>query len=527
MNFIALIIIVTTLYSYVLAILSRSVKPFPYETSNDLVYIFMVPALNEELVIHSTLTTLLALRGNFYVLVLDDASDDRTAEIVKTFQTDPRVLLLERPRAEARTGKGAVLNAGLREIKRLGLADAYGAENVIITVFDADARVEPDYLDGLTPYLQDPQIAGVQSAVRMYNFATNILTFWQNLEFVLWGELFCRAKNRLNSGTLGGNGQSVRLAALANLGDDPWQSTSLTEDLDLSLRLLVNGLHLRFCPSVAVYQEALPGLRRLIRQRSRWVQGHFVCWRYAPGMLKSSLPLYTKLDLLIFMLMPGVLPSVGIVSIWSWLLIARGSGHVNILSLLGVYVLAFNIAPLAALAWPKGERPSLPKALFHTHLFFFNSFVWLCACLGAVWSILKGRRGWAKTSRVSSPATSLSSQPVPTISAPIGDPPIALSPRPVLRRVGAVAAVAALWLLIPTLLFALLNIQRGHDTPVAQTATVQNVRVQHARSRLSSSLAIATSVNSDDPSPYPVAAHVPSPASSDYRDSFAAYQANH
>src|SRR5262249_16130992 len=148
----------------------------PHRTRDDLLFIFMVPALNEEAVIGDTLTTLLALDGNLRVLILDDASDDRTAEIVHSFQTDPRVLILSRKRPNARIGKGAGLNAGVREIERVGLTAAYGPENVIITVFDADARVERDFLSGVTPYFDDPKVVGVQAAVRMFNNGTNLLT---------------------------------------------------------------------------------------------------------------------------------------------------------------------------------------------------------------------------------------------------------------------------------------------------------------------------------------------------------------
>lgn len=515
-----MIVIATTLYAYVLAIFSRTVKLLPPSVSDDLLYIFMVPALNEEVVIHHTLTTLLALRGNFVVLILDDASDDKTAEIVKTFQGDPRALLLERPRAEARTGKGAVLNAGLREIERLGLADRYGAENVIITVFDADARVEPDFLEGLTPYFQDPKVAGVQSAVRMYNHDTNILTFWQHLEFVLWGELFCRAKNVLKSATLGGNGQCVRLAALASLGANPWQSSSLTEDLDLSLRLLSHGWQIRFCPSVAVWQEALPGLRRLIRQRSRWVQGHMVCWRYVPGLLRGSLPLYTKLDLLVFMLMPAALPPVGLVSIFSWQQLLGGIGHTHILSLLGVYVLGFNIAPLGIIAWRRAERPSLPRAIFHSHLFFFNSFVWLGACCVAIWNILKGRRGWAKTSRVGLPSAQS--------SAGIRNLRIALSRRPAIGLL--IGLLALLWLVMPVLSYMSIG-GRGEGALSTQIASIQSENVQRARSRLASPIPVVPQVinkpaddqSSSNPNPLTAAVNPTVPSNQD-RASFALFQ---
>ena len=88
----------------------------------------------------------------------------------------------------------------------------------------------------------------------MYNADRNLLTLWQHLEFAIWGKFFCRDKDRLGSATLGGNGQCVRFSALSDLGSEPWHASSLTEDLDLSLRLLKKGWRIRFCSSVAVFR---------------------------------------------------------------------------------------------------------------------------------------------------------------------------------------------------------------------------------------------------------------------------------
>ncbi|WP_162598501.1 glycosyltransferase, partial [Pseudomonas aeruginosa] len=138
----------------------------------------------------------------------------------------------------------------LAAVRRMRISEYFGAHNIVVTVFDADARVEPGFLDAITPYFADPRVVGVQSAVRMYNADANLLTFWQNLEFAIWGRVMCRAKTLLGGATRGGNGQCVRLSALERLGEEPGQPASLTEDLDLSLRLLASGGGLlRFCPS--------------------------------------------------------------------------------------------------------------------------------------------------------------------------------------------------------------------------------------------------------------------------------------
>jgi 1,2-diacylglycerol 3-beta-glucosyltransferase len=406
MDVVTVLVILIVLYVYTLAVLSMWDRASRDHRSDELFFVLLVPALNEERVIGKTIASLRELRGNFLALIIDDASDDGTVAAVAPFLADPRVQLLEQPPEQARRGKGHALNVGYAAVQRLRLAERYGPENLITVVFDADTRVEPDFLQAVAPYFRDPNVAGVQSAVRMYNANQNIVTLWQHLEFAVWAKFFCRAKDRLGSATLGGNGQCVRFAALSDLGGEPWQATSLTEDLDLSLRLLTRGWRLRFCPSTAVWQEALPGLRALVRQRSRWLQGHVVCWRHLPALLRSRLPIFARLELLLFLLLPAVFMPVGLISIVNWLVVLffKDWDGLNTMSLLIWYILGFGIAPLVVAAWRPLDHPSLWRSLLHAHLFIFYSFVWFMAGVVVYWHVLLGQRAWVKTGRVAEAA---------------------------------------------------------------------------------------------------------------------------
>ena len=406
MDVVTVLVILIVLYVYTLAVLSMWDRASRDHRSDELFFVLLVPALNEERVIGKTIASLRELRGNFLALIIDDASDDGTVAAVAPFLADPRVQLLEQPPEQARRGKGHALNVGYAAVQRLRLAERYGPENLITVVFDADTRVEPDFLQAVAPYFRDPNVAGVQSAVRMYNANQNIVTLWQHLEFAVWAKFFCRAKDRLGSATLGGNGQCVRFAALSDLGGEPWQASSLTEDLDLSLRLLTRGWRLRFCPSTAVWQEALPGLRALVRQRSRWLQGHVVCWRHLPALLRSRLPIFARLELLLFLLLPAVFMPVGLISIVNWLVVLffKDWDGLNTMSLLIWYILGFGIAPLVVAAWRPLDHPSLWRSLLHAHLFIFYSFVWFMAGVVVYWHVLLGQRAWVKTGRVAEAA---------------------------------------------------------------------------------------------------------------------------
>jgi 1,2-diacylglycerol 3-beta-glucosyltransferase len=401
-------VMVVIIYVYALALVAgwRAIDPRP-AVDHGLFFVLVVPALNEAAVIGKTLSSLLGLRGDFVVLVVDDASDDDTVATVRPFLADGRVLLLSRPREHARRGKGAALNAAFAEIWRLGLPERAGRDNLIVAVFDADAFVAPDFLQIVAAPFADPAVAGVQSSVRMYNARQNLLTRWQDFEFAIWGNIFSRAKNRLGTATLGGNGQCARYSALAALGAQPWTPTSLTEDLDLSLRLLLRGWRMHFAPSAVVWQEAIPHFRRLVRQRSRWMQGHFVCWEHLPGLLRAPLPLRARLDLAIYLLLPAAFVPIGFESLASWLHSILRHGQWTPAGLLVWYLLACGMAPLTAASLRRVDRAAPWRAVVHGHLFIVYSVVWVFAAFAASKNVLLGRRAWAKTSRTSVPAPTL------------------------------------------------------------------------------------------------------------------------
>ena len=171
---------------------------------------------------------------------------------------------------------------------------AYGS---IIGVFDADTQVHPDFLEKLIPYLNNPKVMGVQSRVRMYNKDYNFLTNMQDVEFAGFGNIL-RAKDNLKfNGFLGGNGQFVKKEAIIKSGK--WDGFAVTEDLNLSVKILINGGEIRYCPEVAVYQEAVDNWSDFIRQRVRWAIGNFeTLFVYFSRILSCKLPLFKKLGII-------------------------------------------------------------------------------------------------------------------------------------------------------------------------------------------------------------------------------------
>lgn len=403
-------------------------------TDDDLFFVFIVPCLNEELVIRASIDRLLAIPGhNTAILVVDDGSDDATAAIVgRHAGRDPRVQLLRRSAPQARQGKGAALNAAYRHLWSSGLAATCGrdSDHVVVVVVDADGRLEPDAPATVAPLFGDPQIAAVQVGVRMYNRNAGWLARMQDMEFLVFTAIYQRARRRHGNAGLGGNGQFVRLSALEALGVEPW-TDYLTEDLDMGLRLQALGWRTSFTPQTFVSQEGLTTLGPLMRQRTRWYQGHLQCWSRMADLLRCrNISSPREVDLMVYLTTPitvqlitlsllGFLPGQMVLLTTQWDT-AIGSLMANHALLLWWYLLIFSLSPLLGyIYWRVANRRtrdlSLPRAMACGFLFTFYNYVWLPVAWRATWRLIRRRRGWAKTLR-------LAVQPPPEVQQRADEP---------------------------------------------------------------------------------------------------------
>jgi 1,2-diacylglycerol 3-beta-glucosyltransferase len=398
-------------YTFALFLVSRRRTGALLPRPDRLFFVFVVPCLNEEVVIERSLQRLLALASDdCAVLVVDDASSDGTARIVERYEGE-RVWLLRRELPNAQRGKGEALNAAYRHLRHERDLPV-PADHVIVCVVDADGRLADNALGEVAPYFRDPYAGAVQIGVRMYNASSGVLPRLQDFEFVTFTEIFQRARQRLGSVGLGGNGQFTRLSALADLGDAPW-TDCLTEDLELGVRIRLAGWTNHYCPRTYVSQQAVGKLRPLLRQRSRWFQGHLQCWRQIAPVLRARLPSKATFDLVfhltgpavVLLLTPPMLVFVG--GIGALLLGATAAGgslhaltaHGGRLVVLW-YLLSFGLAPFYGFSyWLQARDTSLIKSVGIAHLFSVYSYLWLFAGWRAVFRIVMGRRGWAKTAR--------------------------------------------------------------------------------------------------------------------------------
>lgn len=221
----------------------------------------LIPCHNEHEVIEKTALNVLKLDyEDFEVILIDDRSTDNTAEIIENLSKKHTKIktLIRKP--EATPGKSAVLN------------DAMGlAKGEAILVFDADAKVEPDFLSKMIVALAPADVGAVQAQKVIINAKQNFLTQCQYDEYILDTHIQIGRDAVRGAVELRGNGELIKRQALKSING--WNEETITDDLDMSTRLHIKGWDIRFCPDCKVYEEGVITFSALIRQRRRWVEG--------------------------------------------------------------------------------------------------------------------------------------------------------------------------------------------------------------------------------------------------------------
>ena len=291
LQWVLLIPSLTMLFNSIMSI--KKMKPVvPYE-EEDLPFIsIFIPAHNEENTIEATITSVCESeyykndKPNYEVIVINDGSTDSTGEILAEIKKDlPQLKIVTRHPPRSGKGKGFVLNDALTL-----------SQGEIIGVFDADTQIKTDYLMTIVQYLNG-DIDGVQSRVKMFNRDENYLARMQHLEFASFGNTLIAKDNLGSTGFLGGNGQFVKKDAIIDCGR--WDGFAVTEDLNLAIKIILQGGKIRYCGECAVYQEAVTNWRAFFRQRVRWAIGNFeTLFVYFPQIIRAKIPLLKKFNIL-------------------------------------------------------------------------------------------------------------------------------------------------------------------------------------------------------------------------------------
>ncbi|MFB9912923.1 glycosyltransferase [Rhizobium paknamense] len=234
----------------------------PADFTASLAVSVLVPAYNEAKVIEATVRRLLESRGvAFEILVIDDGSQDETADIVRrAFAHEPRVRLIE----QANGGKASALNHGL-----------HLSSGEIVIALDADTHFEAETVLSLVKWFIDPGIGAVAGNTKVGN-CHNAITRWQDIEYVT-----VQNHERVAFSSFGammvvpGAAGAWRRSALLQVGGFPLDT--LAEDQDATIALQAHGWKVIYDAEAVAWTEAPDRFRDLMKQRLRWSYGTVQC----------------------------------------------------------------------------------------------------------------------------------------------------------------------------------------------------------------------------------------------------------
>jgi cellulose synthase/poly-beta-1,6-N-acetylglucosamine synthase-like glycosyltransferase len=215
----------------------------------------LIPAHNEQEIILDAIHGALSQEyPDFEVIAIDDGSTDMTAHLAGA--TSARLIRHDRNR-----GKAAALNSGVA-----------AARGEVIVTCDADGYLDRQALRHLVAPLADPSVGAVAGQVRLFH-PRGALRRFQVLEYDYGQGLLKRAQIASAGSVLVAPGpvSAYRADVLHAIGGVP--GDTLTEDFDLTLRVIRSGLRIAYEPRAVAYTEAPRTDAELRRQRLRWGRG--------------------------------------------------------------------------------------------------------------------------------------------------------------------------------------------------------------------------------------------------------------
>ena len=276
----ALMYILVTFWCYQIAIsLCALVKLKDKKLITNKKHKFMaiIPAHNEEAVVSNLIESLKHQTYDkelYDIYVIADNCTDNTAKVAR----EAGAIVLERYDPDHKT-KGFALQWFLKQkIEENADYDAF-------FVFDADNIVDKNFIVNMNKKLcQGEEV--VQGYRDIKNPTDNWITAGYALFYWTMHRLYHLARYNVGlSPLLNGTGFMVKFDVVKPNG---WETETLTEDIEFSLKSIIQGRKLGWATDAIVYDEQPTSFKQSWSQRSRWTVGHMQCVKRYTGELFNA-----------------------------------------------------------------------------------------------------------------------------------------------------------------------------------------------------------------------------------------------
>ncbi len=296
---------------YGLIVISTNIKRKVISSNNNKITDEELPALDilvaardEENVIERLVERLFNLdypTNKLNIYIIDDGSTDKTPLILKRLSKEFDKLKIISRSSNAGGGKSGALNYALKF-----------TDGDWILVLDADAQLKKDTLSRLFTFVKEGSWSAVQLRKSVINVSKNFLTTCQSMEMAMdaifqYGRLSVAGVSELR-----GNGQLINKEVLINCGS--FNEDTVTDDLDLSLRLLLSKAKIGILWDPPVMEEGVENISALFLQRQRWAEGGLQrFFDYGYQLFSKKIELIQKFDLTYFFILQYALPIISMI----------------------------------------------------------------------------------------------------------------------------------------------------------------------------------------------------------------------
>ena len=265
-------------YQFVISLCALvKLKDKPYLVNKNHKFMAIIPAHNEEMVVGNLIESLKnqTYDKNLYdIYVIADNCTDKTADVARK----TGAIVYERFDNAHKT-KGYALQWFLKQ------KIAENADYDAFFVFDADNIVDKNFIKNMNKKLcQGEEV--VQGYRDIKNPTDNWITAGYALFYWTMHRMYHLARYNIGlSPLLNGTGFMVKFDVVKPNG---WETETLTEDIEFSLKQIIQGRKLGWATDAIVYDEQPTSFKQAWSQRSRWTVGHMQCLKTYTGKLYKA-----------------------------------------------------------------------------------------------------------------------------------------------------------------------------------------------------------------------------------------------
>lgn len=188
-----------------------------------------------------------------------------------------------------------------------------------ICIFDADNVVSRNFLKEIN-IQHNKGYKVVQGNIESKNPYDSWISTAYSVSFWSIGKMFQQARYNINlTCQLSGTGFSINVDLLKKLG---WGATCLTEDMEFTAKLALNGERVGWAHKAYVFDEKPIDFVPSWRQRKRWMQGHAdVASRFTVKLLKRAVEKrdMSAFDCAVYLMQPMKILAMAVITLTGWL----------------------------------------------------------------------------------------------------------------------------------------------------------------------------------------------------------------